>query len=78
MPILGRKEKSMATDYKQYDSRWASKSYAGGTMANSGCGPTADADVIDRSPVEVADWMTAHGYASNGSGTYWEGIPAAI
>lgn len=68
----------MATTYRQGDSRWASYSYAGDTMAGSGCGPTAVAILVNQSPVTIANWMTQHGYASNGSGTYWEGIPAAL
>lgn len=68
----------MPTNFKQTDPRWAYKPYAGENMAYAGCGPTAVADVLDKSPVEIADWMTAHGYASNGSGTYQSGITACI
>ena len=68
----------MATNYKQTDSRWANYSYAGETMSAAGCGPTAVACVLDKLPTEIADWMTAHGYASNGSGTYQSGITACI
>lgn len=47
-PIVGFKQ---PVDYKQSDSRWGKKNYTSvgnknQTMANSGCGPTAMADVI--------------------------------
>lgn len=63
---------------KQYDSRWAYKSYAGQTYAAAGCGPTSVSDHLGLLPTDVGSWMTSAGYASNGSGTYWEGIPAAL
>lgn len=65
-------------NYKQYDSRWAAKAYAGQNMSAAGCGPTSTADIVNDLPPNVADWMTARGYASNGSGTYWSAIPAAL
>lgn len=68
----------MATDFKQTDPRWANHPYAGENMAAAGCGPTSVADLLDISPVEVANWMQANGYASNGSGSYWSAIPAAL
>lgn len=68
----------MATNYKQNDSRWAAYPYAGENMASAGCGPTAVADLLNRTPREIADWMSGHGYASNGSGTYHEGIAACL
>lgn len=64
-------------DYLQNDPRWANHPYSspGGTMADSGCGPTAIADVVGVLPPEVADYMTAAGYAAPyGQGTYWSGI----
>lgn len=69
--------------YNQYDPKWSRKAYAGRTMAESGCGPTAIANIVsakhsDVTPVHVADWLTSHGYASNGNGTYWSGIKAAL
>lgn len=67
------------TDYKQYDPAWALYPYAGETIQAAGCGPTADADIIEvANPQKVASWMQAHGYASNGHGTEWSGIPAAL
>lgn len=68
-------------NYLQSDPRWANKPYAGETMKVAGCGPTAVADVIslvcDADPAEVADYITKIGGASNGYGTYWEGITCA-
>ena len=68
----------MPENYKQYDGRWANYPYAGQNMAAAGCGPTATADIIEKLPTEIADWMTAHGYASNGQGTYWGAPKAAL
>lgn len=63
---------------KQYDSRWASLPYAGQTYAAAGCGPTSASDLTGNYPTETGTWLTQHGYASNGSGTYWEGIPEVL
>lgn len=68
----------MPTNYKQTDPRWAWKPYAGETMAAAGCGPTACADLLNIQPPTIADWMTAHGYAADGSGTWQYGIPACL
>lgn len=74
------REKMM--DYLQSDPRWGSKSYAGENMALAGCGPTSVADVVslicDATPDVVADYITKIGGASNGYGTYWEGITCAV
>ena len=72
-----------STIFKQYDRRWAYTGYAGDTMWESGCGPSAMADIIHAkdtgiTPRIVADWLANHGYASNGSGTYWSGIKAGL
>ena len=69
--------------FNQYDPRWSRKAYAGRTMAASGCGPTAIANIVSSkhsgvTPADIADWLTSHGYASNGNGTYWSGIKAAL
>ena len=67
----------MICDYLQNDPRWANHPYSspGGTMADSGCGPTAIADVVCELPTTVADYMTSAGYAAPyGQGTYWSGI----
>lgn len=71
------------TDFKQTDPRWNTWPYAGENINNAGCGPTSMADIVAALstgifPPDVADWLQVHGYASNGFGTYWEGIPAGI
>lgn len=68
----------MPTNYKQNDSRWAAYPYAGENMAVAGCGSTAVADLLNKLPTEIADWMSGHGYASNGYGTYQSGIYSCI
>jgi len=74
----------MATNYKQNDPAWAYKPYAGENMAYAGCGPTATADLLNVTPPTIADWMSSHGeagipcYASNGSGTYAQGVVACL
>ncbi|MDO4490741.1 MAG: phage tail tip lysozyme [Lachnospiraceae bacterium] len=70
-------------NFIQSDPRWANKSYAGENMAAAGCGPTACADVLSYkhpniTPIDTADFLQKNGYASVGSGTYWEGIVAVI
>lgn len=69
--------------YSQSDSRWGKKNYDGSSMSNSGCGPTAVADLafaVDgkTNPWDVAKWMKSKGYAVRGWGTAWAGIPAAM
>ena len=68
----------MAKDYKQTDPRWNTIPYAGENINNAGCAPTSDADLLEITPDVIAHWMQTHGYASDGYGTYWEGIPAAL
>ena len=69
-------------DYKQGDKRWGSKMYSNHgdpdqTMANSGCGPTADADVVatlkDPSvdPWTIAQLSMEWGDRTNNKGTAW-------
>jgi len=69
-------------DYKQGDSRWGSKMYSshgakGQTMSNSGCGPTAMADVvaalIDSSvtPWTLAQLAMEWGDRTYDNGTAW-------
>lgn len=64
-------------NYIQSDARWGGKAYAGENMAVAGCGPTSVADVTGVQPPTVADYITAIGGASNGSGTEWWAIPVA-
>lgn len=71
-----------AVDFKQYN--YPGVSYCGGSFASQGCGPTSVADLLAAindsiTPPAVASWMTAKGYATtDGHGTYWEGINAAL
>lgn len=71
-------------DYKQYDSRWGKIVYTKNntynkkqTISNSGCGPTAAADIIatlfDRSvtPATLAALSVKNGYRTNNDGTAW-------
>ena len=69
-------------DYKQYDSRWATKMYSSHgdkkqTMKSSACGPTAMADVVATlidstvTPPVLADKAMAWGDRSYSSGTNW-------
>lgn len=63
-------------NYKQYN---YNASYASGSFASQGCGPTSVADLVGISPLTTADWLTKHGYAStDGHGTYWEGIAPCL
>lgn len=70
-------------DYKQGDSRWGKKMYSNHndksqTMANSGCGPTACADVVatlkDKSvtPWTLAQLAMEWGDRTRNSGTSWD------
>lgn len=62
----------MASDYKQYN--YPHVIYAGESAAASGCGPCSVADLLDKDPIEIMNWMTAHGYADYKRGTVWGGI----
>ena len=68
----------MPTDYKQTDPRWNYLPFAGENIKNAGCGPTSCSDGLDITPDVTASWISGHGYASTGSGTFWEGIPACL
>lgn len=76
----------MATfgNYKQYDSRWGSKSYNGSSnYAQAACGATSVANIayaLDKSvtPVTIGKYMQSHGYAIRNNGTAWAGIPSAL
>lgn len=66
-------------DYKQYDSKWGSLSYAvdgeTSTIKSAGCGPTALANVLAAivspyiDPVTCASWARMKGYKVYQSGT---------
>lgn len=79
-PVAGKFVKP--TDFKQYDSRWGSKTYTSTgnksqTMANSACGPTSMADiinfVIDKkvTPYTLAQKAIKWGDRTKNSGTAW-------
>lgn len=82
-PTTSTQRKS-CKNFRQYDSRWKNTIYTKNntynkkqTIGNSGCGPTAMADVVyefwDKSvtPVTLAKFSVEHGYRSEGSGTLW-------
>jgi len=69
-------------DYKQYDSRWASKMYSNHndksqTMRSSACGPTSMADIIatlvdkEKNPYDLALLALKFGDRTYNSGTAW-------
>lgn len=69
-------------DYKQGDSRWGKKMYSNHgdtsqTMANSGCGPTAMADIVatvkdkSKTPWTLAQLAMKWGDRTYNSGTAW-------
>ena len=62
----------------QWDQRWGYKQYAGDLFGLSGCGPTCLSMVAiyltgntNMNPAWMADFASSHGYASDGSGSYW-------
>lgn len=65
-------------NYRQADSRWGGKRYAGDTMAGSGCGPTAVANIVHQTPPTVADYIESRGGTVPGSGTIWSFIDTAL
>lgn len=77
----------MSKTFRQADKQWGSMGYpkSPDTMANSGCGATACADIIVNNPAyanitpkEVGTWMVKQGYAIKGAGTAWNGITACM
>ena len=82
VPDVTGKGFSRPVDYKQGDSRWGSKMYSnhndkGQTMANSGCGPTAMADIVatvrdsSKTPYDLAKLAMEWGDRTYSSGTAW-------
>ena len=74
---------SQPVDYKQADSRWGKLPYTATgssrqTIASSGCGPTAMADIMatwidgDITPVEMCAYALKHGFRTPSSGTAWD------
>lgn len=73
-------------DYKQGDERWGAKMYSSTgnkkqTMKNSGCGPTAMADVVatlkdpEIDPYDLAQLSVSNGHRSSSGGTAWSFFP---
>lgn len=79
---------SMSKTFRQYDKRWGNKGYpprSGCKMSDSGCGPTACADLIVNNPkykkytpVHTRKFMLDNNYAVAGQGTRWDGIDACL
>ena len=74
-------------NFKQYDSRWARVPFPKSPyfVSDSGCGPTAIADLIvtnpkyaKKTPKNTAKWLAKRGYATYGDGTAWAGITACL
>lgn len=72
-------------DYKQYDSKWGNVVYTKNntynksqTIRNSGCGPTAAADIVatwwnkNVTPKTLAALSVKNGYRTENSGTAWD------
>ena len=83
MPTNPTQRKS-CKNFKQYSEPYASHVYTKNgtynkkqTIRNSGCGPTAMADVVyefwDKkvTPIILADYSVKHGYRTENSGTAW-------
>ena len=69
--------KGKVPQYFQHDSKWGSEPYAGGTIADSGCGPTCLSMVVvhftgneNKNPKWMAQYSTENGYIQNGK-TAW-------
>lgn len=74
-------------NFKQYKEPWASVKYPRYPyyVSDSGCGPTACADIIVTNPKykkitpkDTANWLRNHGHATYGNGTTWAGIKACL
>lgn len=73
-------------DYKQADRRWGAQMYScygnrRQTIANSGCGPTAMADIVATlkdakiTPPDLCALSVANGHRSRSGGTAWSFFP---
>lgn len=85
--VVEKKEKKETSSYEkskevpvyfQHDSKWGSIPYAGGTIADSGCGPTCLSMVLvyltgdeTKTPEWVAEFSTKEGYIEDGK-TSWK------
>lgn len=79
--LTTKKEKVVETgrvpQYYQHDSKWGSEPYAGGTIADSGCGPTCLSMVVvyltgdeSKNPKWMAQYSAENGYIQDGK-TAW-------
>ena len=79
-PVTPSSPSVKPVDFKQYDSRWASKMYSNHgdknqTMRSSGCGPTSAADIVatwwnkDITPYDIAQKALSWGCRTANSGT---------
>lgn len=64
--------------FLQWDQRWGYDQYAGDLFGLSGCGPTCLSMVAvyltkdtSMDPGWMGEFATSHGYASDGSGSFW-------
>jgi SH3-like domain-containing protein len=70
--------------YKQFDSRWAKKSWRGCTMAAYACGEMSVCNIASAltqhslTPPQVWNYAVSHGFMCPGAGTYWGGIDAML
>lgn len=62
----------------QIDPQWSEEDYAGGSFAKTGCGPTCLSMIYiyltgntDLDPVQMGQFSTENGYATEGEGTSW-------
>lgn len=70
--------KGMMPYLYQIDPAWAETDYSGGPFSKTGCGPTALSMVYiyltgntDLDPVQMGQFSTQHGFATDGDGTLW-------
>jgi hypothetical protein len=70
--------------YKQFDSRWAGKSWRGCTMSAYACGEMSVCNIASAltqhslTPPQVWNYATSHGFMCPGAGTYWSGIDTML
>lgn len=77
----------MSKTFRQGDPRWGSHPYpiSPYTMSRAGCGCTSVADIIvnnpkyaNYTPDTIRPWMISQGFATQGHGTLWDGIPKTL
>lgn len=85
IPIKQEVSVKQPVDYKQYDSKWKNIIFTKNntnnrsqTIGNSGCGPTAMADIVatwwdkNVTPVEMCALAVKAGFRTDNSGTAWD------